>query len=100
MQFNKEAHIARMKPAVDKLVNHLQKKGVSFQPNDENLENVILSSAKKTIKISHHSFYRYSGIAVIYSKTSENTFDITEITDEMFLTNYMKPIIEMHFELK
>lgn len=93
--FNKEEHIARMKPAVDKLVSYFQKKGVSFSPNDsESLNNVVFTSDKKSIKISHHSFYRYSGIACICKDKGENQSEAIEVTNEMFINNFMKPIIE------
>lgn len=99
MNFDKTAHKTKMKPAIDKLFAYLSTKGVSTK-NDDECENTIFTSKDKEIKISHHSLYRYSGIAVTYAKTGENTFIINEITDEAFVNNYMKPIIEMHFEIK
>jgi hypothetical protein len=95
--FDKTKHIAKMRPAVTKLVNYFKSKGIEFISNDLHLDNVIFKSKDKEILISHHSFYRFSGIAVRYSKLGENTYETTEITDEIFLNDYMKPIIELHF---
>ncbi len=98
--FDKEAYQNKMKVAVNKLVNHFKSKGIDFFPTDPtNFENVIFKSKDKEVKISHHSFYRYSGIACIYKQKEgkENSFEIIEVTDEMFLNNFMKPIIELHF---
>lgn len=97
MEFDRQAHIARMKPSVDKLLVHLQKKGISFSPTDGELDNVVLTSSTKTIKISHHSFYRYSGICCIYKEKGENFIEAIDVTDEMFMNNFMRPIVEMHF---
>ena len=93
--FNKEEHQRAMKPAVDKLASHFKSKGVEFSPTDGDFENVVFSSKDKTTKISHHSFYRYSGIACVYKEKGENQIEAIEVTDEMFLNNFMKPIIEM-----
>lgn len=102
MSFNKEEHIKRMKPHTDKIVAQLKSKlGVTFQPTDENAENVIFTSKDKVIKVSHHSFYRYSGICFIYKDGVEkNQIETIEVTDEMFMNNFMKPIIELHFKSK
>jgi hypothetical protein len=101
--FDKKAHIAKMAPSVNKLVNHFKNKGIEFSPEDPSgLENVIFASKEKVVKISHHSFYRYSGIACVYKEKEgkENVFEILEVTDEMFLNNFMKPIVELNFAAK
>jgi hypothetical protein len=68
--FDKAKHIAKMQPAVNKLMAHLKAKGVTFQETDPSgFENIILGYKDKVIKISHHSFYRYSGIACVYKET-------------------------------
>lgn len=97
MEFNKEVYKAKMKPAVDKLVSHFKNKGINFNPEDGEYENIIFTSKDKKVKISHHSFYRYSGIACIYKEKGENQIEAIVVTDEMFLNNFMKPIIELHF---
>ena len=98
--FDKKAHIQRMQAPVAKLVLHFKNKGIEFNPQDpDGLENVIFKSKDKEVKISHHSFYRYSGIACIYKEREgkENSFEILEVTDEMFINNFMKPIVDLHF---
>lgn len=95
--FNPEKHIASMQPAVNKLAAYLKSKGIEFSPNGGD-NNVLLTSKNKVIKISNHSFYRFSGIAVTYKEIDKNTFEVNEITDEMYLNNYMKPIIETLFK--
>lgn len=103
--FDKLTHINKMKPAVDKLLNHLNSKGIEFFPIDENpkLENVILKNKDKEVKISHHSFYRYSGISCVYKERTEDNnkkFEIIEVTDDMYMQNFMKPIIYTLFDIK
>lgn len=97
--WNKEQHKAKMKPFVDKLVSYFQNKGINFSPTDGEMENVVFASKDKEVKISHHSFYRYSGIACIYKDGKEkNTTEAIEVTDEMFMNNFMKPIVELRFQ--
>ena len=101
----KQKHIAKMQPAVNKLMAHLKAKGVTFQETDPSgFENIILGYKDKVIKISHHSFYRYSGIACVYKETEAlkkaNTVETIEVTDEMFMQIFMKPIIETLLHVK
>lgn len=97
--WNPEKHKLKMKPSVDKLVNLLKTKGIEFEPEDGVLNNVIFKNDKKTIKISHHSFYRYSGIATVYKENKEkNTTETVDVTDEMYINNFIKPIIELMFK--
>lgn len=102
MNFNKEAHIARMKPCVDKLLTHLKNKGISFSPSDEEgSENVTFTSKEKTIKMSKHSFYRFSGICCVTKDgNGVNTIEYIEVTDEMYMNTFMKPIVEALFKIK
>lgn len=92
--FFKLDHQTKMQQAVDKLVSHFKSKGVDFSPTDGEVENVVFTSKDKVVKISHHSFYRYSGIAFVYKEKNENEIETIPVTDEMFLNNFMKPIIE------
>lgn len=96
MTWSKEAQIERMKPSVNKLLAHLKNKGIEFSHVDteSGFENVIFSTAKKTLKMSHHSFYRYSGIAVICRDKGENLSETVDVTDDMYMNIFMKPIIE------
>lgn len=100
MVFDKTAYIAKMQPIVDKLVLQFKNKGVEFSPTDGDLDNVVFTSSTKSIKISHHSFYRYSGIACVYKEKGENSIEAIEVTNEMFMNNFMKPIIELHIGVK
>jgi len=101
MTFNKEEHIARMKPAADKLVSQLKKVGIEFSPTDDFGWNVVLTSKDKVVKISHHSFYRISGMACMYKDGGEkNSVETIELTDEMFMTSLMRSNIDMLFNPK
>ena len=103
MSFNKKEYIAKMQPVVNKFLSQLSAKGIDFIPTDGEFENVIFKSKDKEIKMSHHSFYRYSGIACLYEERGEGekkNFKIIEVTDEMFLNIFMKPIIDSLFKTK
>lgn len=84
----------KMKPYADKLIAYFKSKDVVFA-NDELNENVSFTSSEKTATISHHSFYRYSGIACVSKDLGENKSEYIEVTDEMFMNNFMRPIIEI-----
>lgn len=92
--FDKIGHQTAMKQAVDKFVAPFREKGVEFSPTDGELENVVFTSRDKVVKVSHHSFYRYSGIAFVYREVRVNEIETIPVTDEMYLNNFMKPIIE------
>ena len=98
MNFNKQAHIAKMQPVINKFLAQLStSKGISFIPTDGVLENVIFKQGDKEVKMSHHSFYRYSGICCLYEEKGEGekkVFKIIEVTDEMFLNTFIKPIVD------
>lgn len=99
MSFSKEVQIAKMQPAAKKLLSVLEKKGIHFHQTDGELENVMFTKNDKELKMSHHSFYRYSGIAVLcYGNNDTNTSETVEVTDDMYMTIFMKPIIENHFK--
>lgn len=83
----------KMKPAADKLIAYFNNKGVKFSIDDR-FENVLFTSSEKTVAISHHSFYRYSGIACISKELGDNRSEYMEVTDAMYLDIFMKPIIE------
>lgn len=101
MIFDTKAHIEKMQPAVNKLVAQLKTKGIEFDPNDsDGHENVTIKTKDKTIKISHHSFYRYSGIGFVYKDNKDNSVETIEVTDEMYLINFIKPIIDLLLVIK
>lgn len=96
--WDKEKHKAKMKSSVDNLISHFKGKGITFSPTDGKFENVVFTLKNKEIKISHHSFYRYSGIACVYKDGKEkNTTESVEVTDDMFMDKFMKPVIELRF---
>lgn len=92
--WNEVEYMNKMKPVVDKFLLVLAKKGISFSLDTE-MNNVILSTKTKSIKMSHHSFYRFSGITSIYKHNDDNSIEIIKVTDEMYLTTFIKPIIEI-----
>lgn len=87
-----------MQPNINKLLAYLKNKNIAFSPTDGEFENVVLSSPEKSIKISHHSFYRYSGIACICIDKGENKSEAIDVTDEMFVNMILKPVIDKLFE--
>ncbi len=102
MEFNKEAHIAKMQPHVDRMLVQLKSKGIDFDLEDvDGLQNVTFISKDKTVKMSKHSFYRFSGISCFYKEGKEkNTSEAFDFTDEMYMNNIIKPIIEVFFKIK
>lgn len=96
-KFDKTAHISKMKPFADKLVNHFVAKGIVFSPTDGENENVIFTHKNKIVKIAHHCFYRYSGISTIYKERGENFLESVKVTDEMFMGVFMKSYLDSHF---
>jgi len=90
----KDEHKKRMQVAVNKLVASFEKKNITFDFTDP-LGNVTITSPDKQIKISDHSFYRYSGICNKYSEDDKKNLVVTEITDEMYLNIIIKPVIEL-----
>jgi len=94
--FNKNEKIEKMKIASNRVVSHFKSKNIKFSPIDDNLENVIFYNDKKTYKIAHQLFYRFSGISAI-TKEANNKIEIINITDEMFYNNIIIPIIENYF---
>ncbi len=96
MIFDKSAHIEKMKPHTDKLLNYLVKKGIEFTAND-GLENVIFTSKAKKVTISHTVFYRFSGIAAIHKDKGDHEIEVVEVDDNMFMNSYMKSILDYNF---
>jgi hypothetical protein len=96
--FDPTAHIARMKPFTDNLLLSLEKKGILCK-QDPTANNLIFYNRENTkqVSISHHSFYRFSGIACIYKEHGDHLIETVEVTDKMFLQNFMGPIVELHF---
>lgn len=102
--FDTKNHIEKMQPVVNKFVAYLKTKGIEFSPIDSSgLRNITLTKGADEIKISQHSFYRFSGISCLYEEKGEGekkNFKIIEVTDEMFMNIFMKPIVESLFNPK
>lgn len=98
MSFDKQAQITKMQPSINKLLAYLKSKNIAFSPTDEQSENVVLTSADKVVKISHHSFYRYSGRACFYIDKGENRSEAADFTDEMYVNGILRPVIDTLFE--
>lgn len=100
-EFDKKKHIEKMNAPVAKLLGVLKKDNIHFEPTDGVNENVIFSRGDKTIKMAHHSFYRFSGMTS-WKRPSANKDDhtivIIPVTDEMWLFTIIKPIIETLLE--
>ncbi len=97
--WNRKEHQKKMKKSVDTLISYFSKKGITFSPTDGELENVVFTLGTKEVKISHNSFYRYSGIDSFTKDGKEkNTIEHVSITDEMWLNMFIKPIVELLFE--
>lgn len=98
--WNPEEQIKSMQPAVARLVSQLEKQKVFFShiPGDPLVteNNVTFFNDTKRIHISYHSFYRFSGIAVIIrdKKGENNQSEAVPLTDDIYMQQFMKPIIE------
>lgn len=96
MHFDKKLHISKQKVAVEKLVAYFKKQGISFSPTDGELQNVIFTTKdNKEVKISHHSFYRYSGISVLYKEKDDKSVYTIPMSDDYYLNEYLKKFIEV-----
>jgi hypothetical protein len=101
--FDKKAHIAKMQVPVDRLLAQMRKHDVDFKMTDGDMDNIVMTYTKtgKVVRISHHSFYRYSGIAFVTKEGKEkNSSEWVEVNDEMFMQTFMKLIIEVLLDIK
>lgn len=95
--FNSQEHIKKMTPYVEKLVVYLNSKGILFSPSDGELENIVLTKDDKVVKIAYNCFYRFSGISKVYTHTAKNQVVMSDMTDDMFINNYMRSMIDFLF---
>ncbi len=100
--FDKTRYISRQQSLVDKLASALKKQGVQFSPmTDDGLENVSFKLGDKTIFMSHHSFYRYSGMInyTMDDPKEKNNVLLVPVTEEMWLMTIILPIVLRRLEI-
>lgn len=98
--FDKNTYIAKQQSIVEKFLTVIAKQGVKFLPTDGELENVVFIRNGVTFKMSHHSFYRFSGIKCVYREKANNEIETVDITDEMYLNEYIKRSIDVNLGIK
>jgi len=87
-----------MASAIAKLITQLNKDNIIVLADDSN-GNLVFIQGAKSIKISQHSFYRYSGMTQITrtKKDSQgndtNWTEVIPVTDDDWLQKFIKPII-------
>lgn len=86
----------RMLEYVNKLVEHLKKKGVNYLGEDK-LGNVVFEHKNKEKAIRGEEFYRISGIYSYKVMISEQFFKLVPMTDEMFYGSFIKTVLEYVF---
>jgi hypothetical protein len=104
--WNSEDQVAKMQPAVTKLLIQLAKDGIRFLPNTKDVkcnepvtkDNVgfyTMLDPSNIATISHHSFYRFSGISSITRDKpgANNESETVPVTDDTYMNVFMKPII-------
>jgi hypothetical protein len=88
---------AKMVNASIKLITELSRDGISVSDNENN--NRTFTKGNKTVSISHHSFYRYSGMTQITRTKKDsngndtNWTEVIPVTDDDWLQKFIKPII-------
>ena len=94
MSWTKEQHEFQMKPHVIKLMGSLGNAGIFC--TDDGVGNLVFYSAakNKVAVISKHSFFGYSRIACVYKHHDDHHIEAIDVTDSMYMENFMKPIIE------
>jgi hypothetical protein len=99
MDMIKADRIAKFDAPVSKLRNQLSKNGITFDFESDN-NNVIVLKDNGRLKIAKDCFYRYSGsVAVLYRTKDNQQLEIIDVTDEMFIMNYIKVSIEIFFNV-
>jgi hypothetical protein len=95
--FNPENYKKKVWPHANKIIQHLKTKNIDFFGRNER-GNITFGDDLKTLEMSEHSFYGCSRLAHITEFIEGNRVKLTEVTDEMYLQNYILPIIENHFK--
>ena len=97
MKFNPEEYKKKVWPQANKLITHLKNQNIDFFGRNGH-GNITFGNDFKTLEMSEHSFYGYSRLAHITEFIEGNRVKLTEVDDEMWLFNYIRPIIETHFK--
>jgi len=91
----REEHIKECTPAAQKFVQSLKSKGIEFR-FDFQFDNVIFSKNNKEYTISCHSFYRFSGMAVMMRHKGEHEIEAVPLPYEGWLNIILRPPIEKY----
>jgi hypothetical protein len=108
-----EVQIVSMQPAVAKLRIQLEKEGICMLPNTGDVKCSRLVTKNNVgfyrrddplniMTISHHSFYRFSGISCITRDKpgSNNESETIPVSDDTYMNTFMRPIIEVALGVK
>jgi hypothetical protein len=75
-----EEYLKKIEGDVKKSLNDLKKEGITTVRQDGKLNNLIFSKGDKEIRISHHSYYRYSGRGMKAVKTGKKDDDFEYVS--------------------
>ena len=89
--WSEKKHQESMSSHVKTVINDLKKEGINIKLEDPNpkLKNIVATKDDKTIKISHWSFYRYSGTGYRLEGSGDNV----KLTLKDWVNKIIKPII-------
>jgi len=82
MEYNRKQDIEIMIPHVEKLIKFLRIYGIEFLSIDRHIDNIVLTRGEDVHKISHHCFYRFSGMCVTYKRYFKNFSKANCLTEE------------------
>lgn len=93
MSWTPEKHIESKKVHADQLISQLRALGLTVDAPEykrKALNNITITGKHKTFKLSHHNFYRFSGIATTQvsagMKGKEKKYRLKTMTDPMYYT--------------
>jgi len=95
--WTEENHINNVQASVDKLTKVLTANGITFQPTDGHLSNVVFTMGDKTMKLAHSCFYGFSRMAGVLVHYGKSSADFVTVTDELHINVYMKAMILQNF---
>ena len=94
--WSEASHQEKMKASVAEVVAYFKAKGIEFSPVDGKLKNVVFTSKDKVVKLSHHSFYGYSGAGTVHQPGKDK--GATKVASKSrYLLDIIKPIIDYKF---